>query len=127
MILLDTHAWIYYLGDPDALSAPAMNAISQSETIGLSIMSCMEAAILIRKGKIQIDQSLENWMEQMTNVYRLEILPITPSIVIRANSFSDFHPDPADRIIAATSIAHGIPLITKDRILTSRKDIQTIW
>lgn len=127
MILLDTHAWIYYLGDPDSLSAPAMKAISQSETIGLSIMSCMEAAILIRKGKIRIDQSLENWMEQMTNVYRLDILPITPSIVIRANSLPDFHPDPADRIIAATSIVHGIPLITKDRILSSRKDILTIW
>lgn len=127
MILLDTHAWIYYLGDPDALSAPAMKAISQSETLGLSIMSCMEAAILVRKGKIQIDQSLESWMEQMTNVYRLDILPISPSIVIRANTLPDFHPDPVDRIIAATAISYGIPLITKDRILTSRKDIQTIW
>lgn len=127
MILLDTHAWIYYLGDPDALSEPAMKAISEAETLGLSIISCMEAAILIRKGKIQINQSLESWMEQMTNVYRFDILPITPSIVIRANTLPDFHPDPADRIIAATSIAHGIPLITKDRILTSRKDIQTIW
>lgn len=127
MILLDTHAWIYYLGDPDALSEPAMKAISQSEILGLSIISCMEAAILIRKGKIQINQSLESWMEQMTNVYRFDILPITPSIVIRANTLPGFHPDPADRIIAATSIAHGIPLITKDRILRSRKDIQTIW
>lgn len=127
MILLDTHAWIYYLGDPDALSEPAMKAISEVETLGLSIISCMEAAILIRKGKIQINQSLESWMEQMTNVYRFDILPITPSIVIRANTLPDFHPDPADRIIAATSIAHGIPLITKDPILTSRKDIQTIW
>ena len=90
-------------------------------------MSCMEAAILIRKGKIRIDQSLENWMEQMTNVYRLDILPITPSIVVRANTFDDFHPDPADRIIAATSVHHGIPLITKDRLLTSRTDVQTIW
>lgn len=90
-------------------------------------MSCMEAAILIRKGKIRIDQSLENWMEQMTNVYRLDILPITPSIVVRANSFDDFLPDPADRIIAATSVHHGIPLITKDRLLTSRTDVQTIW
>lgn len=127
MILLDTHAWIYYLGHPDALSAPAMNAISNSETIGLSIISCMEAAILVRKGKILIDQSLERWMEQMTNVYRLEILPITPSIVIRANTLPDFHPDPADRIIVATAIANGIPLVTKDRLLSSRNDIETIW
>jgi PIN domain nuclease of toxin-antitoxin system len=127
MILLDTHAWIFYLGDPDALSPAAIDAISQSDTIGLSIMSCMEAAILIRKGKIHIDQSLESWMEQMTNVYRLEILPITPSIVIRANTLDDFHPDPADRIIAATSILHGVPLITKDRLLSSRTYLQTIW
>lgn len=127
MILLDTHAWIYYLGEPDSLSSAAAKAISRSESIGISVMSCMEAAILIRKGKIRIDQSLENWMEQMTNVYRLDILPITPSIVVRANSFDDFLPDPADRIIAATSVHYGIPLITKDRLLTSRTDVQTIW
>jgi len=127
MILLDTHAWIYYLGDPDALSPAAIDAISQSDTIGLSIMSCMEAAILIRKGKIQIEHSLESWLEQMTNIYRLEILSITPSIVVRANTLADFHPDPADRIIAATSILHGIPLVTKDRQLSSCSDLQTIW
>lgn len=127
MILLDTHAWIYYLGEPDALSPAAADAISLSESIGISVISCMEAAILIRKGTIRINQSLESWMGQMTNVYRLDVLPITPSIVVRANSFDDFHPDPADRLIAATSVLHGFPLVTKDRFLTSRTDLQTIW
>ena len=74
MIVLDTHAWIWFVSDPRKLSRKA------NETAVKSVF-----------------------------------LP------------APMHPDPADRIIAATALTVGVPLVTKDERLLSYRELKTIW
>jgi PIN domain nuclease of toxin-antitoxin system len=56
------------------------------------------------------------------------MLDLSPEIAALAFQFpTDFPSDPADRIIAATARAHGLPLVTKDRRLQDSALVQTIW
>jgi len=51
---------------------------------------------------------------------QLNILPIDASVCLALKKL-DFNSDPADEIIAATSLAHNIPLLTRDKIIKKSK------
>jgi len=56
----------------------------------------------------------------METLRRVKIWPITPDVCLKLRTL-DFHSDPAGEIIAATSLAHDFPLVTRDaRIRTSK-------
>ena len=58
MILLDTHAWIWWRADPGRLSAPAAALIATTDRIGLSAISVWELAMLVRRGRISLDRDV---------------------------------------------------------------------
>jgi PIN domain nuclease of toxin-antitoxin system len=57
---------------------------------------------------------------------RVEVAPLTPEIAV-ASVQLDMHPDPADRFIVATALAHGAALVTKDTKIRQLKGFKTIW
>lgn len=127
MIILDTHAWIFWLDDPEKLGSGALEAIDEADSLGLSTFSCLEAGILLRKGKISVNEDPERWLERATNIDRLRILAMTPSIAFKAALLEDFHADPADRVIVTTCRYYGAPLVTRDRLIGDHKMVETIW
>ena len=59
---------------------------------------------------------------------RVELLAISPEIAVQATMFlENFRGDPADRLIAATTIKHHTILVTKDERLHGYKPLQTLW
>jgi PIN domain nuclease of toxin-antitoxin system len=59
---------------------------------------------------------------------RTAVRPITAKVAVLANQFPPSYPgDPCDRLIGATALAEGIPLVTKDRNIRSSKQVKTIW
>ena len=52
MILLDTHAWIWWVTESARLSAKATQAIVQANSLGVHIISCWEVAMLVEKGQV---------------------------------------------------------------------------
>jgi PIN domain nuclease of toxin-antitoxin system len=54
------------------------------------------------------------------------VAPLTPEIAV-ASVQLDMHPDPADRFIVATALAHGAALVTKDTKIRQLKGLKTIW
>ncbi|MCK5094899.1 MAG: PIN domain-containing protein, partial [Spirochaetes bacterium] len=58
----------------------------------------------------------------------IQVDPITPEIARMSVEFDDsVNSDPADRIIAATSLIENAPLVTADKNLINAKAINTIW
>lgn len=71
--------------------------------------------MLERKQRITLQPNFQSWIRQATNPEFLSILPVDLEVVLAQRSLPDsFHADPADRLIAATSLLSKYPLATHD-------------
>jgi PIN domain nuclease of toxin-antitoxin system len=128
MIVVDTHAWLWWVNEEAALSESARRTIEQADVIGVATISTMEVAALVERKRITLDTDVRPWVAQALAVDRVRELPLTAEIAVEAGSFgSDFVGDPADRIIYATAIATGSKLVTRDRFLRTYDPARTAW
>ncbi len=129
MILLDTHALVWAVAESKRLSKPAAAAILKAQTNGgqaISAISLWELAMLLARGRIQAYGTVDASVRLLTE--GIIIKPITAEVASIAAQFPpDFPQDPADRLIAATAKAEGLPLVTRDEKLRSSPLLQTIW
>ena len=126
MIVLDTHAWIWWRSDPARLSRRATKEIDRAKRIGVSAISLWELSMLVRKKRIELDRELLEWMEGALEEPRLELLPLTPTVTALGSEL-EIHGDPGDRIIAATALLSGAMLVTKDARLQCYEPLKTLW
>lgn len=127
MILLDTHAWVMLMEDPAQMGDFFLGKFDMDPELAVSVISCLEIAMLVHKGRLETKPSLDIWMSEAISLKNLTVIPLTPEISVKAYQLVDFHGDPADRIIAATSLLYDLPLITKDKKLNAYKSLNTHW
>jgi PIN domain nuclease of toxin-antitoxin system len=131
MILLDTHALIWWLSDQSKLSPKAKKAIeeaAQHQAIYISVISFWEIATLNQKGRIILNQNLNLWLHETAHLTELIVAPIDLDIAINSTLLPDFsHKDPADRFIIATALSLGFPIVTKDSKIAGYPKIKTVW
>ncbi|NBV84767.1 MAG: type II toxin-antitoxin system VapC family toxin [Verrucomicrobia bacterium] len=108
--VLDTHAWVWMsAGAPEAGAAATFRG-----RCVVSAISVWEVSMLAQKGRLELAPDLDVWLSiNLTAPAELE--PISPAICIASCQLPEFHGDPADRLIVATAITLGLPLITADR------------
>lgn len=84
--------------------------------------------MLAEKGRVRIRLDADEWIARLLRRHRVELLPLTPEIALLASRLGDgLHRDPADRMIAATALHHGAPLVTADEKLRGYEPLETIW
>lgn len=118
MIVLDTHAAIWLTTDRGLgrqSQRIADKALSE-DRLAISTMSFWELALLTAKGRLR---SLKSTSERPSELIATGVreLPLTGDIAILAAELEGLNGDPADRIIAATAIAHDATLVTADEKL----------
>lgn len=129
MIVLDTHAWLWWVDNPERLSDAARRAIRSADQVGVSTFSCWELAALVERGRLELDRELRVWVRQALAHEQAEEVTITAEIAIRAAQLDRdrFPGDPADRIIYATAEILGSPLITRDKRIAEFDSARAIW
>ncbi len=129
MILLDTCVLIWDAIEPDKLSPKAKKAIEYSENeLIICDISIWEISMLIKKNRLTVDDSPSGFINLILLSRNFQIQQITPEIAeLSVNFGSEINNDPADRLIAATSILKNIPIITADQNLRDATILETIW
>ena len=129
-MLLDTHMWLWWLLGSDRLSGAEVHALDQlaaSGSVCLAAISLWEAQMLQSKGRLRLDRPFSAWLRQAALPEVVHLLPLDPDVVIAVNQLpSDFHGDPADRLIVATAAVHGLPLASHDQAIRG-SDVVPIW
>lgn len=131
VIVVDTHVIILDALRPELLSDNAQKALSQAnenDGILLCEISLWEIAMLVKKGRLSLGASYQEFIRLVLLSKNYQLQGITPEIAELSTQLSeDINNDPADRIIAATSLVMGFPLITADTNLNRAASLTTIW
>ena len=129
MLLLDTHAWVWWIGGPKTprLSRAAQQAIERAPTLMVSMASCIEVAWLEAHGRVGFDREVALWLKQALAKPRVQLAQLTPDIAACAAGFDWSHRDPNDRLIVATALAHRATIVTKDREIRACGLVPTLW
>jgi len=128
VIVLDTHAWLWWVSEPKRLSAAAREAIEGAGSVGVSAISCWEVGMLVSQGRIELDGGLRRWIRQALAQPGLVALPVTPKIGLDAAMLDEqFGGDPADRLIYATARDAGGILVTRDRRMRGFDERGSLW
>ena len=82
---------------------------------------------MIAPGAGRAGPDIAAFIESVLQLRSVRVLPITPAIATLAQSDLFAHGGPADRLIGATAIEHGVPLVTSDAELRKLRGLKTVW
>ena len=126
MIVLDTSALIFWTLDKERLSPAASRAIDDADRIVLSSISIWETGLKVKRQRLFIPVSIQEFADKLERIDRLDILPVDVRTWVKNLELDWDHRDPADRTIVATASLHACPLVTSDAVIRSFYS-QTIW
>lgn len=131
MIVLDTHALVWWVSGSGRLSARAKRAIEQALRKGPAVASTitvLEIATAVRRGRLELGSTLDQWLADLVALPELRFEPVSVDIARLAGSYAESTPgDPADRIIMATASTLGAKLVTADERLRQSSHALVVW
>jgi PIN domain nuclease of toxin-antitoxin system len=126
-VLLDTHAFLWWVADEPRLSAKARAAIANPENeCLLSLTSCWEMAIKLGLGKLELPQALDRFVPDQIAANGFHPLEIGFRHVARVARMSFHHRDPFDRLLAAQALEEKLSIVSADAVFR-KYGVQRIW
>jgi PIN domain nuclease of toxin-antitoxin system len=131
VIVLDTHVWVWWLSDPQKLPTRARRTVTEAagdQAVYISSISAWEIALLAARGRLTFTMDAQDWIAKSEALPFLHFVPVDNSIAVRSARLAEpFHNDPADRIIVATAITMGVPVVTSDAKIGKYPHVKAIW
>lgn len=126
--LLDTHAWIELACGKPVPPLVEQTVTAHAGTLALADISLWETAKLTELGRLRLSVPLAEFF-RLAVAPELTVLPVTPAIAERVTALeaSGFHKDPADQLIVATALVHGLHLVTDDHRIRRWAGVPTLW
>jgi PIN domain nuclease of toxin-antitoxin system len=126
-ILLDTHAFLWWVMDDSQLSNTAKAMIADpTNTIYFSVISAWEIIIKEGTGKLSFPEPSKTYIPSRLASNRFMTLTVEMQHILQVASLPDHHRDPFDRLLIAQSQIENIPLLTVDP-LVSQYPVNVIW
>jgi PIN domain nuclease of toxin-antitoxin system len=127
VILLDTHAIAWAMLEDAQLSAAARQAMLTADQSLVSPASLYEIAQKVRLGKWPALAARSEAMPDEILRNGFAFAPMTADICLLAGRADWPHRDPFDRLIAATALTLGVPLVTRDPVFAGLPGLRCIW
>jgi len=132
VIVLDTHALLWWISNPDRIPAKARHLLDKSvaDNVGVAVssISVWEIAMLTVRARLELTMPVDAWIAHVEELPWLTFVPVDNKVALRSVHLEAFpHRDPADRIIVATALTLNATLITADDRLRSYKPVRTAW
>ena len=131
MILLDTHAWLWWAQDPDRIPVPLRRRIQEEEEAGsilVSVVSVWEIALKCSIGKLELPMDVKSWVAAAQSYPGIRMVPLSSEVALESTLLpGTFHQDPADRFLVALSRLRNIPIATADRKIRDYPFVSSLW
>lgn len=126
-LLLDSHAFLWWMAGDERLSADAASALTNSDAdIALSAATVWELSIKHALGKLSLLPSVEHALIEAPRRRGVSLLPIHPRHATRAAALPLHHRDPFDRMLIAQASAEGRTFVSADPHV-ARYDVPILW
>ncbi len=126
-LLLDTHAFLWWVDDAPELTAAARGAIADANNqCYLSLASCWEMAIKSRLGKLRLAKPVERFVAEQLAANGFTLLNIELRHAAKVEKLPLHHRDPFDRLLVAQVISEKLTVVTADRVF-SDYGVKVIW
>lgn len=131
MILLDTHALVWWINETAQLSPRARGVIRDEVKDGevvASAISAWEISMLVKEGRMTLASDIDTWLGDLDVLPYFQFISVDVHIAKTAIFLTEpLHKDPADRIIVATALRLASPVVTADAKIRAYSHVQTIW
>jgi PIN domain nuclease of toxin-antitoxin system len=132
MIVLDTHAWIWFVDSPRNLGPHATSMIEKArhagECLHIACISTWEIYMLCDKGRLSFAVAPDVWVNRCERLSHFRFHPLSNPIArLAVTACAAMHPDPADRMIAATALYLGASVVTCDEKIRAANTVTCVW
>jgi PIN domain nuclease of toxin-antitoxin system len=125
-ILLDTHAFLWWVDDAPALSAKARETIAAAGECWVSLASAWEIAIKTRLGKLRLAVPVRRFVPEHIAADRFRQLEIAFAHIARVETLDLHHRDPFDRLLVAQAMEEGLAIVSVDAVFGAY-GVERIW
>jgi PIN domain nuclease of toxin-antitoxin system len=126
-LLLDTHAFLWFIGGSEKLSGRARAEIESAEgRRAVSIASLWEMAIKASLGKLTLAKPLGEFIPPILADSGIELVGIDVGDVARVATLPFHHRDPFDRLLAAQALERGFGIVSVDEAFDAY-GVQRVW
>ncbi|HUJ95916.1 MAG TPA: type II toxin-antitoxin system VapC family toxin [Terriglobales bacterium] len=117
-ILLDTHAFLWWIRDDPRLSRRARELVTSGRNeLFLSVTCVWEILTKTQTGKLRLAESAQKFVTEQLTANNIQVLPLTLDHVFRLEQLPLHHRDPFDRILIAQSLEEEFPILSADPLL----------
>jgi PIN domain nuclease of toxin-antitoxin system len=126
-LLLDTHAFLWWVEGAPALGRRARAEVSNPDNeVFVSIASCWELAIKLSLGKLRLAQSLERFIPEQLTRNGFVLLGVEFRHVARVADLPFHHRDPFDRVLVAQALQDELAIVSADRVFR-KYGVTVVW
>ncbi|HGY08464.1 MAG TPA: type II toxin-antitoxin system VapC family toxin [Oceanithermus profundus] len=126
-LLLDTHAFLWWISDDPRLSPAAREAIADGASeVFLSAVSVWEMVIKMGLGRLELPEDLESFLARQLQVNGFRPLAMTLPHALAVRHLPDVHKDPFDRLLVAQAQHEELVLVSGDAAVR-RYPVSVIW
>lgn len=136
LLVLDTHAWVWYLASPEFLPQGLARTLDEArarEALHISAITPWEVAVLAQvseatlKRRIAFSLEPRRWLEEALRVRGIGVVPLDTGIALEAAYLDLPHPDPADRFILAAALRLKAARVSRDEPLWRHAKARSLW
>jgi PIN domain nuclease of toxin-antitoxin system len=126
-LLLDTHAFLWWVEDAPALSRRARRLMADPQNeCWLSLASCWEMAIKLSLGKLKLQSPIERFVPEQLAANGFRSLEIDFDDIARVASLPFHHRDPFDRLLVAQALGRNLHVVSVERVF-AKYGAKRVW